>query len=123
MKFTADEFLVKLPLAANEKWISHHPDGEDAATPPQAGGEQLVWDVEPFKKGNVSLVFFAPRVVDNQTAHDEDEFYFIVRGTGDPVIGVDRHPFASGDAFFVEAGVPHHFENFTDDFARGAVFF
>ena len=63
MKFTADEFLVKLPLGANEKWISHHPDGEE------------------------------------------------------------RHPFASGDAFFVEAGVRHHFENFTDDFATWAIFF
>ena len=91
MKFRAAELRAKLPLPANEKWTKG------------------VWDVEPFKKGNVSLVFFAPRVVDNQTAHDEDEFYFIVRG--------------SGDAFFVEAGVPHRFENFTDDFATWAVFF
>ena len=90
MKFTADEFLEKLPLAANEKWISHHPDGEDAATPPQAGGEQLVWDVEPFRKGNVSLVFFAPRGVDHQTAHDKDEFYFILSGSGDLIIGEAR---------------------------------
>ena len=67
--------------------------------------------------------FFAPRVVDNQTAHDEEEFYFIDRGTRDLVIGEERHPFASGDAFFVEAGVLHHFENFTDDFATWAVFF
>ena len=105
MKFRAAELRAKLPLPANEKWTKG------------------VWDVEPFKKGNVSLVFFAPRVVDNQTAHDEDEFYFIVRGSGDLVIGEERHPFARGDAFFVEAAVPHHFENFTDDFATGAVFF
>ena len=43
MKFRADEFLLKLPLAANEKWT------------------EGVWDVEPFRKGDVSLVFFAPR--------------------------------------------------------------
>ena len=43
MKFRADELLAKLPLAANEKWT------------------EGVWDVEPFKKGNASLVFFAPQ--------------------------------------------------------------
>lgn len=105
MKFTADDFLAKLPFPANEKWT------------------EGVWDVEPFKKGNVSLVFFAPRGTDHQTFHDEDEFYFIVRGTGDLIIGEERHSFVISDTFFVAAGVPHHFENFSDDFATWAVFF
>ena len=39
MKFTIDEMLAELPLPANEKWK----DG--------------VWDIEPLKKGNVTLVF------------------------------------------------------------------
>ena len=43
MKLRADELITKLPLAANEKWA------------------EGVWDVEPFKKDNVSLVYFAPR--------------------------------------------------------------
>ena len=105
MKFRADDLLAKLPLAANEKWA------------------EGVWDVEPFKKGNVSLVFFAPRGTDQQTAHDEDEFYFIISGTGGLVIGDVRRTFVVGDAFFVAARIPHHFENFTDDFATWAVFF
>ena len=50
MKFTVDEFLAKLPLPANDKWK----DG--------------IWDVEPFTKNGVTLVFFAPRGVDYQTA-------------------------------------------------------
>ena len=105
MKFTIDELSAKLPLAANEKWK----DG--------------VWDLEPFEKDGVKLVFFAPRGTDYQTFHDEDEFYFIVRGSGSIVIGDSISEFNAGDVFFVEAGVEHHFKDFTDDFATWAVFF
>ena len=104
-KFTIDEFLSKLPLPADEKWK----DG--------------TWDLEPFEKDGVTLVFFAPRGVDNQTHHDKHEFYFIVRGGGELVIGDERQTCAAGDAFFVEAFREHHFENFSDDFATWAVFF
>jgi len=105
MKFTIDEFLAKLPLPANEKWK----DG--------------VFDIKPFKKENVSLVFFAPRRTDYQTFHNEDEFYFIVRGSGEIVIDDERLSCAVGDVFFVLAKLAHHFENFTDDFATWAIFF
>lgn len=105
MKFTTDEFLEKLPLPATEKWK----DG--------------IWDVEPFEKDGVRLVFFAPRGTDHQTCHEEDEFYFIVRGSGELVIGGERHSAGAGDAFFVAAGVEHRFENFTDDLTTWAVFF
>lgn len=105
MKFTIEEFLAKLPLPANVKWK----DG--------------VWDVEPFEKNGVTLVFFAPRGVDYQNFHEKDEFYFIVRGSGELVRGDERISCSSGDALFVEAFREHHFENFTDDFATWAVFF
>ncbi len=105
MKFTTDELLAKLPQAANEKWT------------------EGVWDVEPFAKSGVKLVFFAPRGVDHQTFHDEDEFYFIVRGSGEIVIGGERCKCSAGDAFFVAAKVEHRFENFTGDLATWAVFF
>ena len=105
MKFTVDEFLAKLPLAADEKWK----DG--------------VWDIEPFEKDGVKLVFFAPRGKDYQTFHDEDEFYFITRGSGELIIDGVMSVFEAGDVFFVPAKVPHHFENFSDDFATWAVFF
>lgn len=104
MKFTVDEMLAKLPLPATEKWK----DG--------------VWDIEPFEKAGVKLVFFAPRGEDYQTFHDEDEFYFIARGSGEIVIGDERFDFAAGDTFFVAARVEHRFENFTRDFATWAVF-
>lgn len=105
MKFAPKEFFAQLPLPATEKW----PDG--------------VRDVEPFEKDGVRLVYFAPRGVDHQTAHDADEFYFIISGTGEIVIGNGSETFAAGDAFFVPAGVEHRFVDFTDDFATWAIFF
>lgn len=105
MKFTVDEMLAKLPLPATEKWT------------------EGVWDLEPFEKENVKLVFFAPRGIDHQTFHDEDEFYFIVRGSGELIIDGDSFPFEPGDVFFVPAKVPHHFKKFSDDFATWAIFF
>lgn len=105
MKFTIDEMMSKLPLPANETW------------------KEGVWDLEPFAKGSTKLVFFAPRNRDYQTSHDEDEFYFIARGKGDLIIDGERFSCETGDSFFVPARVPHHFENFTDDFATWAIFF
>ena len=105
MKFTIEELLKKLPLSANEKW------------------KNGVWDLEPFEKNGVKLVFFAPRGVDHQTSHDEDEFYFISRGSGKLVIDGETFECSAGDAFFVERNVEHHFEDFSDDFATWAIFF
>lgn len=105
MKFTVDEMLTKLPFPANEKW------------------KEGVWDVEPFETAGIKLIFFAPRGSDYQTFHDEDEFYFIVRGSGQLVIDGERHSFEPGDVFFVAARVPHRFENFSDDLATWAIFF
>lgn len=105
MRFTVDELLSELPKPATEKW------------------KNGVWDVEPFSKGNIKLVFFAPRGSDYQTAHDEDEFYFIARGSAELLIEAVRNTATAGDAFFVPARVPHHFENISSDFATWAIFF
>ena len=93
MKFSIDEMLERLPLPATEKW------------------KEGVWDLEPFEKAGVKLVFFAPRGRDYQTSHDQDEF------------GGVSVPFEAGDVLFVEAGVDHRFDEFTDDLATWAIFF
>ena len=97
--------MGQLPLRADEKW----PEG--------------VWDVEPFAKGDVKLVFFAPRDKDYQTSHEENEFYFIISGSGRLMIGGEVFDFTPGDAFFVPAGERHCFSEFSDDFSTWAVFF
>jgi mannose-6-phosphate isomerase-like protein (cupin superfamily) len=104
-KFPFAETLARLPLPATEKW------------------KEGVWDVEVHKKGNVRMIFFAPRGTDYQTSHEEEEYYFIVSGRGELVIADERLSFGPGDAFYVPANVPHRFEKFSDDFACWAVFF
>ena len=105
MKFTVNEMLAKLPLPANEKW------------------KEGVWDLETFRKGNVSLIFYSPHGTDCQTFHEEDEFYFIVRGRGELIIDNETFTCEVGDVLFVPKLIQHHFENFTDDFATWAMFF
>lgn len=105
MKFTIDECLAKLPGPANDKW------------------KNGVWDTEPHKIGEVSLVFFAPERDDFQSFHEENEYYFIARGSGELVLDGERFGCEAGDAFFVTAKILHRFENFTADFATWAIFF
>lgn len=105
MKFTYDEMLRRLPLPATEKWT------------------EGVWDLEPFEKRGVRLVFFAPRGTDHQTSHEQDEFYFVVRGQATLTIEGESEPAMTGDAFFVPAGAEHRFMNISTDFATWAIFF
>lgn len=46
-----------------------------------------------------------------------------VRGSGWFVNGDRRHPFSVGDILFVPVGVPHRFEDFTDDFGTWVIFY
>jgi len=104
MKFTVEESLEQLPFPPTEKW------------------KNGVWDAEAQRNAKSTLILFAPKGTDYQTFHNADEYYFIVRGTGELLIGDERFTFEPGDAFFVPAKVIHRFENFSEDFATWAVF-
>lgn len=71
----------------------------------------------------MSVEVFAPLGQDQQQSHEQDELYFIQRGTANLVIGAQRYDCASGDAFFVAAGVEHRFEDFSDNFVTWVVFY
>jgi mannose-6-phosphate isomerase-like protein (cupin superfamily) len=73
--------------------------------------------------GSMLVKYYAPRESDQQTPHIRDELYVVVRGSGWFVNGDRRHPFSVGDLLFVPAGVPHRFEDFTDDFGTWVVFY
>lgn len=105
MKFSPEDFQKLFPLPANDKWK----DG--------------VYFKEVFKQGNFELEFFAPRGKDYQTPHEKDEFYIIASGTGQLIKAGVAIDFTPGDALFVEAGVEHHFENTSEDFATWVIFF
>jgi mannose-6-phosphate isomerase-like protein (cupin superfamily) len=78
--------------------------------------------VELFRHGELSVELFAPRGVDTQKPHVQDELYVVARGSGEFVNGPRRHRFGPGDVMFVPAGIVHRFENFSDDFLVWVVF-
>lgn len=76
-----------------------------------------------MRHGSMTVRYYAPRGVDAQTPHEQDEVYVVARGRGWFVNGAARHPFGPGDLLFVAAGVEHRFEEFSDDFGAWVVFY
>jgi mannose-6-phosphate isomerase-like protein (cupin superfamily) len=81
-----------------------------------------VWDSDALAHGTMSVVLFTPRGTDYQTPHEQDELYFVVRGSGELVVDGKAEAFTAGDVLFVPARVPHRLERFTDDLVTWAVF-
>jgi mannose-6-phosphate isomerase-like protein (cupin superfamily) len=104
VKASVSALLRRLPGRASAAWPS---------------GERFV---AALAHGSMTVELYAPAGHDPQTPHAQDELYFIHAGTGELVIGGDRHAFAPGDAFFVAAGVSHRFLNFSPDFVTWVVF-
>jgi mannose-6-phosphate isomerase-like protein (cupin superfamily) len=76
-----------------------------------------------FERGDFCAELYAPRGVDNQHPHDQDEAYIVASGSGMFRRGEERVPCQPGDFLFAAAGVPHRFEEFTDDFLTWVIFF
>ena len=76
-----------------------------------------------FERGDFSVELYAPRGTDAQQPHDQDEAYIVASGSGTFRRGEERVPFQQGDFLFAAAGVPHKFEEFTDDFQTWVIFF
>ena len=87
---------------------------------PGAHGERFV---ELFTHGTLVVELYAPRGHDPQTPHTRDEIYVVARGRGTFFDGSSRASFQPGDLLFVAAGVPHRFEDFTDDLAVWVLFY
>ena len=85
----------------------------------QIGGTR---SAEAFRHGSLLVKVYAPRGHDPQTPHKQDEIYIVMTGTGRFVTGAESRSFAPGDMLFVAAGVPHRFEEFSDDLTLWAVF-
>lgn len=77
---------------------------------------------EVFAQGSTSAGIYAPHQTDDQEAHDQDEYYVVLNGSGFFVSEEERSPFGPGDLIFVSAGTDHRFEDFTPDFAVWAIF-
>ena len=105
MKISLSQALKRLPAAPT----ATYPQGAPFVTM-MAGG-------------TMSVEVFAPKGVDLQQPHKQDELYFIQAGTGRIDINGQKFDAAVGNAFFVAAGVAHRFENFSDDFVTWVVFY
>jgi mannose-6-phosphate isomerase-like protein (cupin superfamily) len=75
-----------------------------------------------LRHGSMKAGIYAPQRIDTQLPHKQDELYVIISGSGEFVKGEQRRHFQAQDVLFVEAGVPHRFENFSDDFATWVIF-
>ena len=76
-----------------------------------------------MQHGSMSVEVYAPKGVDLQQPHTQDELYFIQSGTGLLDIAGEKFTAAAGDVFFVAAGIEHRFENFSEDFVTWVVFY
>jgi len=78
--------------------------------------------VYPLRHGSMRIGLYAPREIDEQAPHEQDELYIVASGTGFFVKNGERRPFKPQDAIFVEAHAFHHFEDFSDDFVTWVIF-
>jgi mannose-6-phosphate isomerase-like protein (cupin superfamily) len=76
-----------------------------------------------FEHGSLVVEIYAPRCTDSQNPHTRDEIYFVASGQGEYVCGDTRQSFRPSDLLFAAAGVPHRFENFTEDLAVWVLFY
>ena len=77
--------------------------------------------------GTMTVRFYAPKGIDPQTPHDQDEIYIVAAGRGHVLRGLsedtlERRAFGPGDAIFVAANEVHRFVDFSEDFATWVVF-
>ncbi len=67
-------------------------------------------------------ILYAPKQVDTQTPHTQDELYVITRDYGMIERDGQLAPVSTGDAIFVPAVMSHRFLDFSDDFECWALF-
>jgi mannose-6-phosphate isomerase-like protein (cupin superfamily) len=101
--------------------VIHLADAQ-AAIPGPAGEHALTFLRRGTLDVKLSLGRFAPRP-NQQTPHEQDELYIIVRGRGVLLHDGKRDPFEAGDLLFVAAGTEHRFEEFSEDLAVWVVFY
>ena len=75
-----------------------------------------------LERATFDVGMYVPETIDPQKPHTRDELYVIARGSGDVVCADETEVFHAGDVFFVPAGVPHRFANFSADFSAWVIF-
>ena len=96
-------------------------------TPEEADALLRKQDEFPFtvlmKNGTMTVEYFAPKGIDAQKPHLQDEIYVVVSGSGMFYRNGESVSCKKGDLLFVPAGMEHRFENFSEDFATWVIFY
>lgn len=75
------------------------------------------------KNGSMSIEYYAPKQIDTQQPHDQDEIYVIASGSSQFYRNGKVINCMKGDVIFVPAMMEHRFLNFTEDFATWVIFY
>jgi mannose-6-phosphate isomerase-like protein (cupin superfamily) len=78
---------------------------------------------ELMRRGTMSVEYYAPKKWDRQKLPYKDEIYVIASGQATMHREGQRFTCFTGDILFVAAGIDHHFENFSEDFATWVILF
>lgn len=89
--------------------------------------EQILASIDtPFaeimRHGTMTVELYRPVEKDYQLPHKQDELYYILSGTGMFLKDGSLVSFKAGDVLFVEAGIEHRFEKFSNDFETLVIF-
>ena len=76
-----------------------------------------------MRHGTMQVEYFAPKGLDRQTPHRQDEIYVIASGESRFYRAGAYIACRKGDVLFVPAGMEHRFEDFSDDFATWVIFY
>ncbi len=79
--------------------------------------------VKVMENKSMSVEYFAPKNIDTQSPHAQDELYIIIEGTSDFFRDGETIQCKKGDVIFVPAKMEHRFINFSEDFATWVVFY
>jgi len=87
---------------------------------PGPAGERFV---SVLQRGPLDVKLVEPARPNEQTPHEQDEIYIVIRGRGVLFHDGKRDPFESGDLLFVAAATEHRFEEFSHDLLVWRVFY
>ncbi len=76
-----------------------------------------------MKNGEMKVEYFAPKHLDRQAPHSQDELYIIIAGEAEFFRDGETMKCNKGDVLFVPAKMEHRFINFSEEFATWVVFY
>ncbi|HEY7937344.1 MAG TPA: cupin domain-containing protein [Candidatus Limnocylindrales bacterium] len=71
---------------------------------------------------SVGLYVLEPGEPDRQSAHTEDEIYYVVEGRGQITVGEEVRPVGPGSVIHVASAVPHQFHDIRERLTLLVVF-